>query len=90
MEADEEDVRFDDDVCVNQMGMAGRLVFEGDRPAQDTDDVHLNGVDIGYDYGYEKYHGMADMAVTADSLLQALQKTDDYWTDNGADRKSVV
>ena len=88
VEADEADVRFDGDVCMNQIGMAGRLVFDGDRPAQNTDDVHLNGVDVGYDYGYEKYHGMADMGVNADSLLHALQKTDDYWTDNGATLKT--
>lgn len=90
VEADEADVRFDGNVAVNQVGMAGRLVFNGNKPGQDTADIHVNGVDVGYNYMYERYHGMTDMGIDADSLLHALEKADNYWTDNGATLKTKL
>ena len=90
IEADEADVRFDGDVAMNQMGLAGRLVFNGDKLGEDTEDIHINGVDVGYDYAHEKYHGITDMRIDADSLLDALAKADRYWTDNGASLKKQL
>lgn len=84
VEADEEDTRVDDGVCINSMGMAGRLVFDGGRLGESTEEIRLSGVDVMYDYMHEKYYAMADMGVQADSLLQALEKADNYWMDNGA------
>jgi hypothetical protein len=88
VEANKADVRFDGDIAMNQMGLAGRLVFNGDKLGQDTADIHINGVDVGYDYAHERYHGMTDMMIDADSLLHALEKADNYWTANGAALKT--
>ena len=90
VEANESDVRFDGDIVMNQLGWAGRLVFNGDKPGQDTEDIKVNGVDVGYDYGNERYHGITDMAVTADSLLDAIQKIDNYWVSNGVTLKTKL
>ena len=84
VEADEKDTHEIDGAYTNSAGMAGRLVFEGGKIGESTEDIRLSGVDVMYDYMHEKYYAMADMGVEADSLLQALEKADAYWINNGA------
>ena len=90
VEADLSDTRADGDVYMNSLGLAGRLVFDGDKLGEDTEAVHVEGVDVTYDYMHEKYYGKTHMSVNADSLVEALEKTDEYWQSNGATLKTEL
>ncbi|MBO5736584.1 MAG: hypothetical protein J6S04_02135 [Clostridia bacterium] len=90
VEADLSDTRADGDIYMNSRGLAGRLVFDGDKLGEDTEAVHVEGVDVTYDYMHEKYYGKTHMSVNADSLVEAVQKTDEYWKSNGATLKTEL
>ncbi|MBR4943202.1 MAG: hypothetical protein IKZ28_04145, partial [Clostridia bacterium] len=92
VEADMDDVREDDGVYFNAVGLAGKLAFSNGKTSDDVqyDGVQFQGVDVGYDYMTEKYSAMASMAVEADGVWDALQEVEGYYSSNGVTMKMQI
>ena len=90
VEVDEKDAREEEEGIWACGGVDAKLVFDGGKVGQIPEDMRFVAADIGYDYMYKKYHGMASMTMSADSLIGALEKTEAFWTSNGATLKTSL
>ncbi len=88
VEVEEKNSREDEEGIWTCGGVDAQVVFDGGKVGQVLEGIGRVNADIGYDYMYEKYHGKLSMTISADSLMDALEKTDAFWTSNGATLKT--